>query len=89
MMNFIDEHRDVHGVEPICTVLQIAPSGYRRHAARLRDPDKRCARTKRDEALVPEIERVRHAICRSTAPTRSGINWSARAAQLRVARLRD
>ena len=61
MMNFIDEHRDVHGVEPLCTVLQIAPSGYRRHAARLRDPDKRCARTKRDEALVPEIERVWHA----------------------------
>ena len=42
-------------------MLQIAPSRYRRHAARLRDPDKRCARTKRDEALVPEIERVWHA----------------------------
>ena len=57
-MNFIDEHRDVHGVEPICTVLQVSPSGYRRHAARRRDPEKRCARAKRDEALGPEIERV-------------------------------
>jgi len=57
-MNFIDEHRLVHGVEPICAVLQIAPSGYRRHAARRRDPEKRCARAKRDAVLVPEIERV-------------------------------
>lgn len=57
-MTFIDEHRDVHGVEPICTVLQISPSGYRRYAARRREPDKRCARAKRDEALAPAIERV-------------------------------
>jgi putative transposase len=57
-MNFIDEQRDVHGVEPICTVLQISPSRYRRYAARRRDPEKRCARAKRDEALVPEIERI-------------------------------
>lgn len=32
-MDFIDQHRDTHGVELICKVLQIAPSGYRRHAA--------------------------------------------------------
>jgi transposase InsO family protein len=57
-MNFIDEHRHVHGVEPICAVLQIAPSGYRCHAARRRDPEQRCARAKRDAVLVPEIERV-------------------------------
>jgi putative transposase len=38
--------------------LRIAPSGYRRHAAQLRDPSKRCARAKRDEALQPEIKRV-------------------------------
>ena len=61
MMNFIDKHRDVHGVEPLCTVLQIAPSGYRRHAARLLDPEKRCARAKRDVSLVPEIARVWNA----------------------------
>jgi transposase InsO family protein len=57
-MEFIDAHRDTLGVEPICKVLQVAPSGYRRHAARRRDPDRRCARARRDEALVPEIERV-------------------------------
>jgi len=26
MIAFIDDHRDVHGVEPICEVLPIAPS---------------------------------------------------------------
>jgi putative transposase len=38
--------------------LRIAPSGYRRHAAQLRDPSRRCARAKRDEFLAPEIKRV-------------------------------
>ncbi|MDP9651980.1 transposase-like protein [Paraburkholderia caledonica] len=32
---FIDQHRDTFGVEPICKVLRIVPSGYRRHAAQL------------------------------------------------------
>jgi transposase InsO family protein len=38
--------------------LRIAPSGYRRHAAQLRDPSRRCARAIRDERLRPEIQRV-------------------------------
>jgi transposase InsO family protein len=38
--------------------LQVAPSAYRRHAARQRDPELRSARAKRDETLVPHIERV-------------------------------
>jgi putative transposase len=38
--------------------LQIAPSGYRRHAALAREPHRRCARAKRDALLLPEIERV-------------------------------
>ena len=58
MSNFVDAHRGKHGVEPICKVLQIAPSGYRRHAALRREPHRRCARAQRDEALAPQIERV-------------------------------
>ena len=58
MKDFVDRHRDTHGVEPICEVLQIAPSGYRRHAARQRNPALRCTRAKRDEVLAPQIERV-------------------------------
>jgi putative transposase len=34
MKAFIDEHRDVYGVEPICRVLPIAPSTYYERAAR-------------------------------------------------------
>jgi transposase-like protein len=33
LRELIDEHRDPFGVEPICKVLQISPSGYRRYAA--------------------------------------------------------
>jgi transposase InsO family protein len=58
MRDFIDRHRDTHGVEPICKVLQIAPSGYRRHAALRRTPALRCARARRDDLLMPQIERV-------------------------------
>ncbi|HNM20726.1 MAG TPA: IS3 family transposase, partial [Nitrospira sp.] len=55
---FVDQYRDAHGVEPICKVLQIAPSGYWLHAARQRTPALRSARTRRDEVLMQEIERV-------------------------------
>jgi hypothetical protein len=39
-------------------VLQVAPSAYRRHTARQRDPGLRSARAKRDAMLMPEIVRV-------------------------------
>jgi hypothetical protein len=56
-MEFIDQNRQAHGVEPICKVLQIAPSAYWRHAARLRNPALRCARAQRDVDLVPVASR--------------------------------
>ena len=58
MIAFIDEHRETHGVEPICRVLPIAPSTYHAHAARRADPDKLPARAKRDATLMAEIRRV-------------------------------
>ena len=58
MRELIDEHRDTFGVEPICKVLQISPSGYRRYAALRRSPLRRCARAQRVDILVPQIERV-------------------------------
>ena len=58
MIAFIDDHREVHGVEPICRVLPIAPSTYHDHVAKRPDPGKLSARAKRDMALKPEIERV-------------------------------
>ncbi|HFX2569619.1 TPA: IS3 family transposase [Pseudomonas aeruginosa] len=58
MKRFVDEQRDVHGVEPICKVLQIAPSTYYAHAARQADPELRSQRVKTDEILIPEVQRV-------------------------------
>ena len=58
MIAFITEHRDIYGVEPICKVLPIAPSTYRLHAARQRDPSLLPDRARRDLVLMEEIERV-------------------------------
>ena len=38
MVSFIDAHRGTHGVEPICSVLPIAPSTYYAHLVRRADP---------------------------------------------------
>jgi transposase InsO family protein len=58
---FIDQNREAFGVESICRLLQVAPSAYWRHAARTRNPALRSARDRRDETLIPHIERVWHA----------------------------
>ena len=51
-------HRDRLGVEPICKVLQVAPSAYRRRVARRRDPGLRSPRALRDERSIGDIQRV-------------------------------
>ena len=61
MKAYIDRYRDTYGVEPICKVLQIAPSCYWRHAAQMREPALRCDRAKHDDELIPQIQRVWHA----------------------------
>ena len=53
MIAFIDAHRDRFGVEPICYVVQVAPSTY--WSAKRRPP---CARAVRDDQLCVEIARV-------------------------------
>jgi putative transposase len=55
---FIDAHREVYGVEPICAVVPIAPSTYYEAKAREVDPDRRPARARRDDVLKVEIGRV-------------------------------
>jgi len=52
-VRFITEHRGHWGVEPICRVLQVAPSSY--YAANSRPPS---ARQRRDAALQGAIRRV-------------------------------
>ncbi len=58
MMAFIDAHKEAYGVEPICSVLPIAPSMYYEQRARQADPSRLPERTRRDAALKVEIERV-------------------------------
>ena len=58
MNAFVDGHRARYGVEPICSALQVAPSAYRRHAARQRNPALLSARARRDAQLLPEVQRV-------------------------------
>ncbi|HEX5923661.1 MAG TPA: IS3 family transposase [Baekduia sp.] len=52
---YIDEHREVFGVEPICRVLGIAPSTYYAVKKRQAQPP---ARALRDAELWPQIERI-------------------------------
>ncbi len=58
MVSFIDDRREEHGVESICSVLPIAPSTYYEQKARQTDPSCRPRRLVRDEELREEIERV-------------------------------
>lgn len=58
MIAFIDDQRAVHGVEPNCKVLPIAPSTYYAHVAKRHDPLRLSARARRDAALRIEVRRV-------------------------------
>ena len=55
MYGLVDEHRDVHGVEPICKVLPIAPSTYDERVAQRRDPSLLSVSVQRDQMLKPEM----------------------------------
>lgn len=58
MVSFIDQHKDQYGVEPICSVLPIAPSTYYEHVRRRQQPERMPARHQRDGELQSEIRRV-------------------------------
>ena len=48
MVEYIDQHRQVFGVESICNVLPIPPSTYHDHKTR-----RPCARAVRDAEMKP------------------------------------
>ena len=56
MVQFIDAHRAGLGVEPICTVLPIAPSTYHRHRHQRTDPMCRSARARATASPPHESE---------------------------------
>jgi transposase InsO family protein len=58
MVTFIDQHRDLYGVEPICALLPIAPSTYFLQKVHDQDATTRSARRRRDDDLRAAIQRV-------------------------------
>ncbi len=67
MIAFIDDHREVYGLEPrsgsrpICRILPIAPSTYHAHVGERRRPERTAPRRRRDQVLRAEIRRVHEA----------------------------
>ena len=86
MNAFIDEHRARCGVEPICKALQVAPSAYRRFAARQRNPALLPARARRDAHLLPQVQRVYDQNLRVYGADKVGGSLGARARLWHVAR---
>ena len=58
MVAFVDAHRDVYGVEPICRLVPIAPATYYAEKRVQDDPTRRSARAQRDAQLCPAIRRI-------------------------------
>ncbi len=58
MIAFIEDHRSVYGIEPICSMLPIAPSTYYARLSWRADPDKVSPRQQRDATLRPKIQKV-------------------------------
>ena len=56
MISFIEEHRGKFGVEPMCEMLQIAPSTYYERRAIALDPDRASRRAKSDADLCVKID---------------------------------
>jgi putative transposase len=54
----MEAHMREFGVEPMCRVLQIAPSTWYEHARRKADPGRLPRRAKRDGELSVHIRRV-------------------------------
>ncbi len=67
MIAFIDDHREVYGLEPrsgsrpICRLLPIAPSTYHARVAQRVDPAKASSRARQDLVLMEQIRRVHEA----------------------------
>ena len=52
MVKFIDDERKKYGVEPICRILPIAPSTYRRIKDEQNNPGKQSHRKQNDAYLT-------------------------------------
>ncbi|WP_438012331.1 IS3 family transposase [Psychrobacter raelei] len=65
MVDFIEDHKQQYGVEPICRVLPIAPSTYYRAKELEENPEKRSQRSQHDDFYLNEIKRIwKNSKCR-------------------------
>jgi transposase-like protein len=69
---FIDQHRNTFGVEPICKVLRIAPSGYRRMLRRFVIRQSYAPGRSEMRSSARKSAGFGRPICRSTAQSKSG-----------------
>ncbi len=58
MIAFIDDHRSVFGVVPICQVVGIAPSTYYAFKAVERDPELASGRARQDRLDMASIKQA-------------------------------
>lgn len=58
MIIFINDHRHVHGVGPICRILEIAPSTYYAVKGVERDPELASDRVKQDQLDMAAIKKA-------------------------------
>ncbi|MFC0647308.1 hypothetical protein ACFS33_16895 [Cellulomonas phragmiteti] len=59
-MGYIDEHKDRRGVEPICKVLQVAPTTY--YAAKMRPPSARPLRDADTTAVIKKVHAENYGV---------------------------
>ena len=80
MSEFIDQHRDRFGVEPICKALQVAPSALPARGGSPAQPGAVArARLSATPCCCRRSSASGRATCGSTAPTRSGGSSAAKA----------
>jgi putative transposase len=60
IVGYIDEHKDRLGVEPICKVLQVAPSTY--YAAKMRPPSARSLRDADTTAVIKKVHAENYGV---------------------------
>jgi putative transposase len=74
IVRFIDDHRGELGVEPICEVLQVAPSTY--YAAKSRPPSARAIRDAVMMPLVLALWQANYGVRRPQAVEGGPARWS-------------
>jgi len=60
IVDYVDAHRSEFGVEPICTVLQVAPSTY--YAAKVRPPSARAVTDATTTAAIRALHEVNYGV---------------------------